>query len=95
MSGKTASAGNGPGHDGRRVCAALRRYGRAVAHEIARTGRPEAVESLLLSSEAAEARLRASLDQLDVVPAAPGRRIRRGSIGYASSSGSRDGEGGS
>ncbi|MBN2873124.1 MAG: hypothetical protein JXJ30_09465 [Halothiobacillaceae bacterium] len=69
--------------DGAGMCEALRRYGRAVAHEIARRGHPERVESLSPRPEVAEARLRASLECLKAAPESTSRPIRRSSLGYA------------
>ncbi|MCL7745309.1 hypothetical protein LV476_10215 [Guyparkeria hydrothermalis] len=78
------------GHD---VCAALRRYGRAVAHEVSLTGRPVEAGALVPTRAAADARLDESLRRLVEAPRRSGRPIHRASLGYANSVASDAGRG--
>lgn len=84
--------GDTPAIAGRDVCAALRRYGRAVAHEVSLTGRPVEAGPLVPTRAAADARLDESLRRLVEAPRRSGRPIHRASLGYASTVPSDDGD---
>lgn len=73
------------------VCGALRRYGRALAHEISLTGRPVEAGALVPTRAAADARLDDSLRRLVEAPRRSGRPIHRASLGYASTATSDEG----